>query len=85
MRWRGGTAHSPHIQPGSGPVPPQAAADVHTARGEAPGDGLVTMPDGTQFAARDARDVASAVVWLCQSGRYLNGAVVPLDGGKSRY
>jgi NAD(P)-dependent dehydrogenase (short-subunit alcohol dehydrogenase family) len=43
------------------------------------------MPDGTQFAAGDARDVASAVVRLCQSGRYLNGVVVPLDGGKSRF
>jgi NAD(P)-dependent dehydrogenase (short-subunit alcohol dehydrogenase family) len=68
------------------PVAQQAAeGGVHAARGEATRDGLVTMPGGTQFRAGDAADVASAVVWLCQSGRYLNGAVVPLDGGKSRY
>jgi NAD(P)-dependent dehydrogenase (short-subunit alcohol dehydrogenase family) len=69
----------------AGAARPAAAGGVHTARGEATGDGLVTMPDGTRFRAGDPDEVASAVVWLCQSGRYLNGAVVPLDGGKSRY
>jgi NAD(P)-dependent dehydrogenase (short-subunit alcohol dehydrogenase family) len=68
------------------PVAQQAAAGgVHAARGEANRNGLVIMPGGAQFRTGDADDVASAVVWLCQSGRYLNGAVVPLDGGKSRY
>jgi NAD(P)-dependent dehydrogenase (short-subunit alcohol dehydrogenase family) len=89
-------ALSPHVQclvlapdrvlAADEPAARQAAPGaVHTARGEATGDGLVTMPDGTQFRTGDAGDVASAVVWLCQSGRYLSGAVVPLDGGKSRY
>lgn len=32
-----------------------AAVGVHTARGEATGDGLVTMPDGTQFRTGDPR------------------------------
>jgi NAD(P)-dependent dehydrogenase (short-subunit alcohol dehydrogenase family) len=67
------------------PAHQAAAHGVHAARGEATGDGLVTMPGGSKFRTGDAGDVASAVVWLCQSGRYLNGAVVPLDGGKSRY
>jgi NAD(P)-dependent dehydrogenase (short-subunit alcohol dehydrogenase family) len=89
-------ALSPHVQclvlapdrvlAGHEPAAQQAAANgVHAARGEAAGDGLVTMPGGSKFRTGDADDVASAVVWLCQSGRYLNGAVVPLDGGKSRY
>jgi len=89
-------ALSPHVQclvlapdrvlAGNEPAAQQAAANgVHAARGEATGDGMVTMPGGSKFRTGDTGDVASAVVWLCQSGRYLNGAVMPLDGGKSRH
>jgi hypothetical protein len=41
--------------------------------------------DGVDFHAGTAADVAAMTVALCKSGAYLNGAVIPLDGGKSRH
>jgi NAD(P)-dependent dehydrogenase (short-subunit alcohol dehydrogenase family) len=52
-------------------------------RGDRQG-GLVTL-DGVDFHAGTAADVAAMTVALCKSGAYLNGAVIPLDGGKSRH
>ena len=47
-------------------------------------EGLVTL-DGVPFRTGTADDVAHLIVDLCLAGPYLNGAVIPLDGGKSRH
>jgi NAD(P)-dependent dehydrogenase (short-subunit alcohol dehydrogenase family) len=47
-------------------------------------DGGAVTVDGVTFRTGTAEDVARLVVDLCKSGAYLNGAVIPLDGGKSR-
>jgi len=45
--------------------------------------GLVEL-EGVRFRTGSAQDVAALVVELCKAGPYLNGAIIPLDGGKSR-
>lgn len=47
-------------------------------------NGTVTVDD-VAFRTGTAQDVAELVVALCKAGPYLNGAVIPLDGGKSRH
>jgi NAD(P)-dependent dehydrogenase (short-subunit alcohol dehydrogenase family) len=63
-------------------------SEVHDAhqRGERDdGDGAETVVvEGVAFRTGNAADVARLVVALCEFGPYLNGAVIPLDGGKSR-
>jgi NAD(P)-dependent dehydrogenase (short-subunit alcohol dehydrogenase family) len=46
--------------------------------------GLIDL-DGVRFRTGTAEDVAQLVVTLCTASPYLNGAVIPLDGGKSRH
>jgi NAD(P)-dependent dehydrogenase (short-subunit alcohol dehydrogenase family) len=63
-------------------------ADAHDAhqrgvRSAGADSGFVTMPDGVRFRTGSAADVAAMVVALASAGPYLNGAVIPLDGGKS--
>jgi NAD(P)-dependent dehydrogenase (short-subunit alcohol dehydrogenase family) len=52
-------------------------------RGDGEGPGTVVV-EGVAFRTGTAADVARLVVELCEFGPYLNGAVIPLDGGKSR-
>jgi NAD(P)-dependent dehydrogenase (short-subunit alcohol dehydrogenase family) len=54
-------------------------------RGEVASDGVVVLPGGQRFRTGNAEEAAAAVVELCRSSAYLNGAIIPLDGGKSRY
>jgi NAD(P)-dependent dehydrogenase (short-subunit alcohol dehydrogenase family) len=52
-------------------------------RSNGDGPGTVVVED-VAFRTGTAEDVARLVVDLCGFGPYLNGAVIPLDGGKSR-
>jgi NAD(P)-dependent dehydrogenase (short-subunit alcohol dehydrogenase family) len=54
-------------------------------RGEEVEDGCVVMPGGQRFPHGSAEEVAGMIAELCRSSRYLSGAIIPLDGGKSRY
>jgi NAD(P)-dependent dehydrogenase (short-subunit alcohol dehydrogenase family) len=60
------------------------AHDAHQ-RGVRDGTGFVSFPDGTRLHTGTAEDVAAMVVALALAGPYLNGAIIPLDGGKSRW
>jgi NAD(P)-dependent dehydrogenase (short-subunit alcohol dehydrogenase family) len=63
-----------------------SAEHDHHQRGtrEDGGDGELVSLSGVRFRTGTAEDVAHFVVELCRAGSYLNGAVIPLDGGKSR-
>lgn len=54
-------------------------------------DGLIKMVGGQEKLAQEnptgrlgkAEDIVGAVVWLCSNGSsHVNGAVLPIDGGK---
>jgi NAD(P)-dependent dehydrogenase (short-subunit alcohol dehydrogenase family) len=61
-----------------------AEHDSHQRGSREEANGIVTVDD-VAFRTGTAEDVARLVVALCKSGSYLNGAVIPLDGGKSRH
>jgi NAD(P)-dependent dehydrogenase (short-subunit alcohol dehydrogenase family) len=63
-----------------------SAEHDHHQRGtrETGDDGELVTLSGVRFRTGTADDVAHLVVELCQAGSYLSGAVIPLDGGKSR-
>jgi NAD(P)-dependent dehydrogenase (short-subunit alcohol dehydrogenase family) len=62
-----------------------AEHDRHQRGQRRDGDGPGTVVvEGVAFGTGTATDVARLVVDLCEFGPYLNGAVIPLDGGKSR-
>jgi NAD(P)-dependent dehydrogenase (short-subunit alcohol dehydrogenase family) len=54
-------------------------------RGRASRQENVLSIDGIDFRTGTAADVARLVVELCKASGYLNGAIIPLDGGKSRH
>jgi NAD(P)-dependent dehydrogenase (short-subunit alcohol dehydrogenase family) len=58
--------------------------DAHQ-RGRREDDNGTVAVDGVHFRTGDEEDVADMVVALCKAGPYLSGAVIPLDGGKSRH
>ncbi len=58
---------------------------LREGRGERPQDGFVAMPDGTRFPTGTADDLAEMLVAVCAAGPYLSGALIPLDGGKSKF
>jgi NAD(P)-dependent dehydrogenase (short-subunit alcohol dehydrogenase family) len=45
----------------------------------------ILAPDNIRVRTGTVEDVAQMIVMLCKAGPYLNGAVIPLDGGMSRY
>jgi NAD(P)-dependent dehydrogenase (short-subunit alcohol dehydrogenase family) len=61
-----------------------AEHDAHQRGQRQEANGTV-MVDDVRFRTGTAEDVAELVVALCKAGPYLNGAVIPLDGGKSRH
>jgi NAD(P)-dependent dehydrogenase (short-subunit alcohol dehydrogenase family) len=61
-----------------------AEHDSHQRGRREDGNGTVAVDD-VHFRTGDEQDVAEMVVALCKAGPYLNGAVIPLDGGKSRH
>lgn len=85
-------ALSPHVQTlGVAPdkvlvTEPDSDNQQHpVVRGESISGSYVTVPGGVQFRTGTAEEVASAVVELARSSAYVNGVILPLDGGKSRY
>ena len=52
---------------------------------EAAGSYEVLAPDNVRVRTGTIDDVAQMIVMLCKAGPYLNGAIIPLDGGMSRY
>ena len=60
-----------------------AEHDHHQRGTREPSDEFVVL-DGVRIRTGTAEDVANLLVDLCRAGAYLNGAVIPLDGGKSR-
>jgi NAD(P)-dependent dehydrogenase (short-subunit alcohol dehydrogenase family) len=58
---------------------------LRSSRGEKALGPEVEMPDGVRLRSGAPSDLAEMVVTLCRATPYLTGAVIPLDGGKSRY
>lgn len=55
---------------------------VQESRGERTEGGTITTRGGTSFLKGSEEDLAELITYLCGSTAYLNGAVIPLDGGK---
>lgn len=61
-----------------------SAEHDHHQRGTRESSEDIVVLDGVRIRTGTAEDVAQLLVDLCRASAYLNGAVIPLDGGKSR-